>query len=153
MENMLTCCVTGHRDIPQEKLAFVETALRNEIQNALDDGYKHFISGYAKGVDLIFTRIISEFKNEYLITLEAAIPYRNRLKTPDTEFQKLIKCCDILKIHTEKYTNGCFMVRNRYMVDNSERIIAVYDGRSYGGTAATMNYARQLNRELIEIKL
>lgn len=34
------------------------------------------------------------------------------------------------------------MIRNHYMVDHSQRVIAVYDGRSGGGTAATIRYAR-----------
>lgn len=34
------------------------------------------------------------------------------------------------------------MRRNRYMVNQSQRIIAVYDGRLCGGTAATVWYAK-----------
>jgi uncharacterized phage-like protein YoqJ len=33
------------------------------------------------------------------------------------------------------------MKRNRYMVDHSSRVIAVYDGRSTGGTASTVKYS------------
>ena len=34
-----TCCVTGHRDIPKERLDFVEQELRREVQAAIEDGF------------------------------------------------------------------------------------------------------------------
>jgi len=142
MERIRTCCVTGHRDIPEEMEDYLESELRREVLVAIEDGYVHFISGFAAGVDLMFAQIIAELKNDHLITLEAAIPYRKRMNTRNADFRRLIKRCDIVKVHSESYSPGCFMVRNRYMVDWSDRIIAVYDGRERGGTAATLKYAQ-----------
>ena len=136
------CCVTGHRDIPEEKMDRIQKLLRQEILAAIEDGYTHFISGFATGADLLFADIIAELKEIYPITLEAAIPYPGRMKTPDETFQRLIRCCDTVKIHSDSYSRDCYMRRNRYMVDQSQRIIAVYDGRSTGGTAATVWHAR-----------
>ena len=33
-----TCCVTGNRDIPEEKKGLVEEALRREVAAAMEDG-------------------------------------------------------------------------------------------------------------------
>lgn len=136
------CCVTGHRDIPEEKMDRIQKLLRQEILAAIEDGYTHFISGFATGADLLFAVIIAELKEIYPITLEAAIPYPGRMKTPDETFQRLIRCCDTVKIHSDSYFKGCYMRRNRYLVDQSQRVIAVYDGRPTGGTAATVRYAK-----------
>ena len=136
------CCVTGHRDIPEEKMDRIQKLLRQEILAAIEDGYTHFISGFATGADLLFADIIAELKEIYPITLEAAIPYPGRMKTPDETFQRLIRCCDTVKIHSDSYFKGCYMCRNRYLVDQSQRVIAVYDGRPTGGTAATVRYAK-----------
>ena len=143
MEAIRTCCVTGHRDIPAEKMGRIEELLRREILEAIGDGYTHFISGFAAGADLLFAEIVAELEERYPITLEAAIPYLGRMKTPDKTFQRLIRCCDTVKIHSDVYSKGCYMRRNRYMVDQSRRVIAVYDGRPTGGTAATVRYARE----------
>lgn len=137
-----TCCVTGHRDIPEEQMDRIQKLLRQEILAAIEDGYTHFISGFAAGADLLFADIIAELKEIYPITLEAAIPYPGRMKTPDETFQRLIRCCDTVKIHSDSYFKGCYMRRNRYMVDHSQCVIAVYDGRPTGGTAATVRYAK-----------
>lgn len=142
MEKIKTCCVTGHRDLSEEQRARIDELLRREILSAIEDGYTHFISGFAAGADLLFAEIVNELKASYPITLEAAIPYPGRMKTPDKTFQRLIRCCDVVKIHADVYFKGCYMRRNCYMVDQSQRIIAVYDGRSTGGTAATVRYAK-----------
>ena len=34
-----TCCVTGHRDIPEDRIAYVEQELRREVLAAIQDGY------------------------------------------------------------------------------------------------------------------
>ncbi len=144
----ITCCVTGHRDIPENSLESVLDRLRVEIISAIDDGYTHFISGFARGIDLIFASIVAELKAEYDISLEAAIPYDGRMNTPDTEFHALIAHCDRITILSDHYSKKCFAVRNRYMIDRSQRVIAVYDGRRKGGTAATLKYASTHNCEV-----
>ena len=136
-----TCCFTGHRDIPTNQLLVVSDKLRTEILQAISDGYTHFICGFAVGTDLIFAEIIAELKQKCSLALEAAIPYPGRMNTPDEAFQRLIACCDVINIHADHYFGGCYMKRNRYMVDHSSRVIAVYDGRSTGGTASTVKYS------------
>lgn len=152
--NEKTCCVTGHRNIPIERITYVEQELQREILNAIEDSYTRFISGFADGVDLIFASIVAEEKKQHPeLFLEAAIPYAGRLKTRDPQFHKLLRACDGVKVECEKYVPSCFMQRNRYMVHQSQRVIAVYDGRDHGGTLFTMRYAHTLGKDihLIEI--
>ena len=153
MDRKHTCCVTGHRDIPVEKVPYVQDHLYQELLRAIQYGYTHFVSGFASGVDLMFAGIVAELKQEYPITLEAAIPYPCRMNTPDKVFQCLLKECDIVKVHTEQYSKSCYMVRNRYMVDCSALVIAVHDGRKSGGTAATIRYAHKMERDVRKIRL
>lgn len=153
MDKEHTCCVTGHRNIPADKIQYVQIQLRQELLQAIQSGYTHFISGFAAGVDLIFAGVVADLKREYPITLEAAIPYPGRMNTPDEVFQCLLKECDIVKVHTDRYSKSCYMVRNRYMIDCSALVIAVHDGRKSGGTAATIKYARQMERDVSEIEL
>lgn len=148
-----TCCVTGHRDIPTDMIPYVKSQLYQELLRAIQSGYTHFISGFASGADLIFAGAVIDLKGRYPISLEAAIPYQGRLSTPDKTFQRLIKECDVVKVHTAQYSKGCYMVRNRYMVDNSALVIAVHDGRKTGGTAATIRYAHKSECIIREIRL
>ena len=153
MDKEHTCCVTGHRNISADKIHYVQMQIRQELLRAIQRGYTHFISGFAVGVDLIFAGIVADLKSEYPITLEAAIPYPGRMDTPDKAFQRLLKECDTIKVHTDRYSKGCYMVCNRYMIDCSALVIAVHDGRKSGGTAATIKYAHKMERDVREIWL
>ena len=44
------------------------------------------------------------------------------------------------------YTNDCMLKRNRYMVEQSDLIIAVFNGIEKGGTWYTINYAKKSNK-------
>lgn len=149
-----TCCVTGHRDIPEDRAAYVEEALRKEVASAIEDGYTCFISGFARGVDLIFAAIVAEEKETHPgLFLEAAIPYAGRLKTKDKLFQTLLRSCNGVNVSCQEYISNCYMIRNRYMVSASQRVIAVYDGRESGGTLFTMRDAHCQGKEVRVIKL
>ncbi|MDY3690705.1 MAG: SLOG family protein [Dysosmobacter sp.] len=149
-----TCCVTGHREIPDDKQAYVEAELKKEILAAVADGYTRFISGFAEGADLTFAAIVAELKEQNpILFLEAAIPYAGRLKSKDQTFQKLITVCNGIKVLCAKYSPNCFFIRNRYMVGESSRVIAVYDGRERGGTLFTMRCAHAQGKEVRVIKV
>ena len=149
-----TCCVTGHRKISADKLEYVETELRKAVMIAVDDGYTRFISGGAVGTDLLFAAIVAELKGQgYPLFLEAALPYLGRKRSGDQGFQKMLAACDEVKVFDEQYNRGCYFVRNRYMVDESSRVIAVYDGRGSGGTVYTVQYARAKGKTVQVIRI
>lgn len=143
------CCVTGHRDIPAEKLEYVKEELHKEILQAVEDGYTHFISGFSEGADLLFASIVADLiADNPELRLEAAIPYRSRLNTTNELFRQLIGVCKIVGVHSEKYNRNCFMKRNQFMVSQAQRVIAVYDGREKGGTFFTIRCAYTQKRDI-----
>ena len=53
----------------------------------------------------------------------------------------LLDQCDLETVVQHTYTPGCMNRRNRYMVDRSSLLIAVYGGIPQGGTLNTLSYA------------
>ena len=53
-----TCCVTGHRDLPQKEINHVKTALRREIDSAVADGFTRFMSGFSEGAVQYFADFV-----------------------------------------------------------------------------------------------
>lgn len=51
----------------------------------------------------------------------------------------------------EEYRPSVYSQRNRYMVEHSGRVIAVYDEREKGGTVKTIRFAHRFRKELREI--
>lgn len=150
-----TCCVTGHRNISEIQIPEIKEQLRQELLMAIQEGFTNFISGFARGVDLLFAEVVAELQDEgKQITLEAFVPYRGRFKTKDADFHRLIKRCSGVGLTAEVYTPTCYITRDQAMVQQSARVIAVYDGREHGGTVFTIRYSRVMERDLhmIDIK-
>jgi len=162
---MPVCCFTGSR--PQNLPWRAESdprcqnlleQLEAEIRKAVADGFRHFISGMAAGVDIFAARIVLRLQAEQPalgLTLEAAIPCPDQDKLwPDAqkkEYARLLSLCGERTLVSEKYSVCCFQKRNEYMVDQSSLVIAVTDGRP-GGTMNTVNYARSKDIRVIVLK-
>ena len=146
-----TCCVTGHRDLPQKEINRIKAALRKAIEKAVADGFTCFMSGFAEGVDQYFAEIVLEMrKSNPALELVAVIPYRKRLdnlRQKKWTYEMLEACADVVVIR-EEYQPSVYSHRNRYMVEHSDRVIAVYDGREEGGTAGTIRFTHTLKKEL-----
>ena len=50
---------------------------------------------------------------------------------------------------SKEYEKDCMLMRNKFMVDNSNFVIAMWDGRKYGGTFYTLKCAEKLNKQII----
>jgi len=150
------CCVSGHRDIPESEIEYVKRELRREIAKAVQDGYTRFFSGFAEGADLYFAEAVAELcREDGRLRLEAAIPNRSRYLAlqKDGHTKALLDSCSEVHVISEKYAPNIYTKRNRFMVEASERVIVVYDGREKGGTVDVIRYAHRLKKELREIPL
>ena len=120
-------------------------------------GITNFISGMALGVDLDFAETVLKLRNDFPITLECAIPCPNQRLNWDVKdklrYDSILKRADNVKLVSERYTAECMLKRNRYMVDKSELIIAVFNGIKKGGTWYTINYAKKENKVIVLIEL
>ena len=89
------------------------------------------------------------------ITLEAAIPCEGQSKLWDKNqrrrYNYLVHQCDIETVMQNEYSDDCMQKRNRYMVDRSSVLVAVFDGTS-GGTSQTISYAVKNGLEIIELR-
>jgi uncharacterized phage-like protein YoqJ len=127
--------------------------LRREAERAYEDGFRHFITGMARGTDQYFAQIVLELKESLPgITLEAAIPCEEqaaRWKESERErYFDLVARCDLETMVQRHYDRGCMQRRNRYMVDRSSRLIAAYDGL-LGGTMYTIHYAMRRGIDVV----
>ena len=152
--------VTGHR--PNKLYGY---NLNNEKNLELKEKFKKIlidnkcteaITGMALGVDTIFALAVLELKDEgYNIKLHCAIPCKNHsckwIKESVDLYNKILAKADIVKLVTdETYKPYLMQIRNEYMVDLADKIIAVWNGSS-GGTANCVKYAQKKNKEIIRI--
>lgn len=152
--------VTGHRpnklygyDLNNEKYKELKQKLKNIL---IENNCTEAITGMALGVDTLFALAVLELKDEgYDIKLHCAIPCKNHsckwLKESVDLYNDILKKADIVKIVTnEDYKPYLMQVRNEYMVNLADKVIAVWDG-SNGGTANCVRYAQKKNKEIIRL--
>ena len=149
------CCFTGHRKMPENELEEVKDRLKKAILNSIEKGYNAFYNGGAVGFDTMTAQTILELKEQYpYIKLILALPCKSQAdywKQEDKdEYERIIKAADNVVWTSEKYTSDCMFKRNRYLVDHSSLCIC-YLTRQTGGTAYTVNYAKNKGIEIINI--
>ena len=162
-----TTCFTGHRPKGLPCGYNEENSSCKRIKNLLykltfgiicKKDVSHFITGMAEGIDIWAAETVLRIKEHTFsnITLEAAIPCRTQtsgwnVKSRD-RYNRILKKCDQVTFMQEKYTYDCMMKRNKYMVDSSDYVIAVWNGRP-SGTANTIRYAASKNKPIYYVDL
>ena len=153
-----TCCFTGHRpgklpwgwDEDGPRCQDLKGSIARELDGLYRRGYRHFLSGMAQGCDLYFAEAVLALRQARPdVTLEGAVPFPGQAdRWPPQDrlrWRAVLDACDVETVVQQRYDRFCMLRRDRYLVDRSGCILAVFDG-SPGGTRYTLNYA--MNRQL-----
>ena len=159
-----TCCFTGHR--PQKLpwgaaesgpafdafYVHLERTIRNLV---LHYDIHHFITGMALGSDLYAAEIVPKLEAQgYHVTLECAVPFPEQARSwspeEQTRYQSILSMAHRHTLVQEHYSHGCYQRRNRYMVEQSGTVLAIWSGGP-GGTAQAVRYALQQGRQLFVV--
>lgn len=162
---MIKCAFTGHRP---ENFSFkynenspICIKIKNKISYHIGELIKNnvnvFITGMALVVDMWAAEIV--IKNKLInnnIKLICAIPCQNQTNKWNildiNRYNKTISFADDIVLISKKYSKNCMRLRNYWMVDNSDILLAVLKPNSiYSGTAMTVNYAYKQNKKVILI--
>jgi uncharacterized phage-like protein YoqJ len=151
-----TVCFTGHRpkglpwgcdESKASCKAFIKH-LTDVLENAINAGYVHFISGLALGIDMIAADIVLSLKKKHKnVTLTGAVPCPGQeepwRESDQKRYKDLIKKCDQIVVCSDSYNGSETMhIRNHFMVDNSAVVVAIWNGKP-SGTGSTVKYAKE----------
>ncbi len=166
MEEWKSCCFTGHRPkhLPwgeeegDPRCVQARYRIAQELERAVQDGFRYFYSGMALGADLIFSEAVLACAIVHPeIELLAAIPCEDQTRgwplDQKERYERILKAIrpeNRILVQKER-SRGCMTRRDRYMVNHSSRIIALYDGVSKGGTYYTLSYAMSKGLETVII--
>lgn len=146
---------TGHRPnklggykLPNPTYVYVCQQIDKTLQELKPE---KVISGMALGVDQWAAHIAYKLGIPFI----AAIPFEGQEKAWPKQSQVTFHL--LLKLASEKvivspggYSAPKMQVRNEWMVDRCDKLIAVWDGTA-GGTGNCVNYAVNKDREIIRI--
>lgn len=151
-----TCCFTGHRTISKPEAFRLALKLSRVIEKLIKDkGVIYFGVGGAVGFDMLAEKAVLRLKRKYpFIKLILVLPCKNHTKKWNdrqrAEFNKIKQRADKITYEMENYIPCCTVLRNRRLVHNSKYCIA-YCNSITGGTAYTVNYAKENKLDIINL--
>lgn len=152
--------VTGHRpdklnhdyagtSILSERIydELAKVVVRNKDKEGLT-----LITGMALGVDTLFAWVAIDLKVPFI----AAIPFPGQEKAWPATSQKVYhdiinhELCTIKYVSMGEYSAAKMQIRNEWMVNECDGLIAVWDG-SPGGTKNCRDYAERIKKPIVRI--
>lgn len=133
------CAFTGHRpvrfsfgyDEEDEKCLRLKLVLARQISALIEGGVSLFYKGMSLGTDQWCAGIVLDMKRQYAnIRLTAVLPCETQAnkwspEQRDQYFNTLEQCDDVIT-PIARYTPGCMLERNPYMVNHAQYLLAVY---------------------------
>lgn len=172
----MRCCVTGHRpeklvggyNFDSQGRKELRKILYAKVEELINNGYNEFLSGGALGVDSDFFCVCNVLKKKYPhIQNKLAIPFKQqsiawnmidakryeviKKKADEVIYVDTLPNYSINYLKPDLYHIQKMMIRNQYMVDNSDLVIAVWNGDKKGGTYNCLQYAKKCGKEIIII--
>lgn len=157
-----SCAFTGHRPhkLPwryneaDERCVALKSALTEQIAALVEAGITDFYSGGADGVDCWAALSVLELRKETpALKLHLILPHEGQAdKWSDTaqeRYLSILERADSVEYVSQEYYDGCMLDRNHRLVEASSVLLAVYNGEWRGGTAATVRYARKLQKKVL----
>lgn len=150
-----TACFTGHRKIPAHDIRKIEKQLDRIIKKLYRKGVIFYGAGGSYGFDMLAEKAVIRARNRHKeIKLILVLPCKNQDKywTEDNKaaFAEIKNQSDKIVYTSEIYSKDCMHKRNRHLVNFSGYCVA-YLNKNSGGTAYTVNYARQNGLEIVNL--
>lgn len=155
-----TACFTGHRpqtlpflnnpDSQEYKALYLK--IKQHVQALIEKNVNTFLSGMALGVDMLCAEIVLEFKEKRSdLKLYCVLPCLNQdnywTEKESKRYWSIIDKADKTHYTMTSYTKHSMNIRNKYMVNEADYIIAVWNQGKKGGTWNTIEYALRLTQK------
>lgn len=152
---MANMALTGHRP---ERLGYAkDTYVTTDWVRLIDwlklkikeNNIADIYCGMANGCDIAFGIAALRLKEEgYFVKLHCVLPCKN-YNSSNAWYNQLKHGADEWIELSDEFYKGCDSVRDQYMVDHSNKLIAIWDGHKSGGVWSTIKKAQKKGVEII----
>lgn len=161
-----SCAFTGHRptrfsfkyDEINPTCIELKKVLAEQIDFLYRQGITDFYTGCALGIDLwAGETVLALMELHPEIKLHCVVPFaaQDQKWTPEQQarYHALLDRSGDVFLTQEKYSRDCYYIRNRYLVDHADVVLAVYDmqANKRSGTGYTVHYAQTQGKPIIAI--
>ena len=161
---MPTLCFTGHRPSglggyseTSDTNSWVRYALLGAITRAYRKGIYNFYSGGALGVDTWAAEIVLGLKRRdgrVRLTIVKPFPSQHVRWPVDSQarYNRILENADdVVDVSPDPYAGWKMFKRDKFMVDKSDYVVAVYNCTGKGGTHGAFTYAQELMKPIFHI--
>ena len=136
-----TACFTGHRKIPPGSIPELSQRLKNTLLRLIEEGYMYFGAGGALGFDTLAAQCVLSLRKRYshiklILVLPCTTQTKGWSKDDIAVYEEIKSQADKVVYTSHDYFRGC-----------------MYLTQGKGGTAYTVDYARQNNVCVINVAL
>ena len=124
------------------------------------DCVDHFISGLAIGVDMLAAERVAYIRAfvKTPVKLTGAMPFPSQpsrwpQQTKDHFKHVCSLCNEVVAVSQDPYHPSKMQIRNQWMVDRSNYVIAIWNGVEKGGTWNCISYARSTGKPILWVEL
>ena len=144
-----TVCFTGHREVPGELLAELNSRLDNMLERLYSADFRTFICGGAEGFDtLAALRVLALRERRADVRLLLYLPYE---RVGSVAYRRVLAAADGVEYVARRFGGGQTLERDRRMVDAADVCIAFYLNGRTGGTLYTVRYANRRGVPVVNI--
>lgn len=124
--------------------------------DCIKKGYDTFLSGMCEGFDLIAAEEVLNLKKDYPhIRLKCVVPFKGQARrytqADKRRYDAILAQADEVIALQEGYTEGCFLRRNDYLLENSAFLMVYYDAVAVGGTFYTLKRAVEQKKKFMNV--
>ena len=118
-------------------------------------GIRFYGAGGALGFDCLAAQTVLRLRESYpdmklILVLPCLTQTRGWRPEDIAEYERIKAQADKVVYTAQQYTRGCMHKRNRHLVNHSS-VCVCYLNRESGGTAYTVDYAKQQGLEIINL--
>lgn len=146
-------CATGHRnaDLPckyNEKDTWLLNILK-DLEKALEEeNVSVVVSGLALGWDTWF----AEAGLKLGIPLHSYVPFKGQenkwFESSKKRYYNLIDKSEKVVYVCDSFSMAAYQKRNEAMVDNADKVFALWSGKEHGGTYNCIKYAKKVGKPI-----
>ncbi len=150
-----TCCIIGNRLMPRGQAGMIAARIEEEIVKMHAQGVTRFMTGGGLGFETLAAQVVLQAREKHPgIRLVLALPSRDQAaKWPASSvaiYEGIKGQANEIVYTAETSGRGHLLKRNRYMVDQSEIVLA-YLAKTTGRTVQTVKYAEKVGKEIVRI--
>lgn len=151
-----TVAFTGHRNTRFVSETFLRKLIAAAIETSYNAGKRFFLTGMAMGFDMIAAEeVLNAQKKHPDIRLIGAVPFPGQMDNFNVawkrRYQRIKAKLNEEHVISPAYHKRCYQERNVWMVSHCSLLIALYDGRNISGTQYTVNRAKKVGVQMVNI--